>query len=318
MPHDHASSHAHGHAHDHSHAAHRHEDAPHKLSAAPAQRRRLLWALLITGGFMLVEAVGGWWAHSLALLADAGHMLADVLALGLAFLAAHVSARAADVRRTYGFQRAQVLAAFVNGLMLLAISVWILIEAALRLIHPEPVAGGLMLWIAAIGLGVNLLSYFFLHGAHDNLNTRAAMAHVLGDMLGSVAALLAAGIILKTGWMAADPLLSALVSLLLLRTGWRLLRQSGHVLLEGSPEHLDLSGLEAQLLAVVPGLLNVHHIHSWSLTPEQPMMTLHAVVDEHTPGDLVIAAITRHLESRHGVAHVTVQIERINCDLGCG
>jgi cobalt-zinc-cadmium efflux system protein len=305
-------------AHDHAHhSAHHHTHEPRGHSRAARTDRRLLWALLLTAAFTLIEAAGGWLAHSLALLADAGHMLTDVLSLSLAFLALRASAKSADARRTYGYQRYQVLAAFVNGLLLLAISIWILFEAALRLLSPAPVLAGLMLWIALAGLAVNLVAYFLLHGAHDNLNTRAAMAHVLGDMLGSVAALLAAAVILATGWTPADPLLSALVAALLLRTGFRLTKQSGHVLLEGSPEHLDLSGLEAEMTAAVPELTSVHHVHAWSLTPEQPMMTLHAVVGEQADGDHVVGAIGAFLKARYGVTHVTVQVERASCDAPC-
>ena len=283
----------------------------------PRSARALTWALAITGGFLIIEAIGGWYAHSLALLADAGHMLTDVLSLALALAAMRASGWSADARRTYGYHRYQVLAAFVNGLLLLAISGGILLEAAMRLMQPEEVSGGVMLGIAAIGLVVNLLAFAFLHGSHENINMRAAIAHVIGDLLGSVAALVAGVVILTTGWSTADPLLSALAALLLLRMGFQLTRQAGHVLLEGSPEHLDLSGLESELIAAVPGLASVHHVHAWSIAPEQPVMTLHAVVREAISGDDVIAAISAFLKSRHGVTHVTVQVERVGCDEPC-
>lgn len=302
------------HVHEHADHAHEHHDHDHAL---PRSARALTLALVVTGGFLIVEAIGGWYAHSLALLADAGHMLTDVLSLALALAAMRASGWSADARRTYGYQRYQVLAAFVNGLLLLAISGGILLEAATRLTHPEPVAGGIMLGIAAIGLVVNLLAFAFLHGAHDNINMRAAIAHVIGDLLGSVAALVAGVIILTTGWTTADPLLSALAALLLLRMGFQLTKQAGHVLLEGSPEHLDLSGLESELVAAVPGLAGVHHVHAWSIAPEQPVMTLHAVVQETSSGDDTISAIAAFLKSRHGVTHVTVQVERVGCEEPC-
>ena len=314
MAHDHSSHTASDHVHERADHAHDHHHHDHAL---PQSARALTLALAATGGFLIVEAVGGWYAHSLALLADAGHMLTDVLSLALALAAMRASGWSADARRTYGYQRYQVLAAFVNGLLLLAISGGILLEAATRLMHPEPVAGGIMLVIAAIGLLVNLLAFAFLHGAHDNINMRAAIAHVIGDLLGSVAALVAGVVILTTAWTTADPLLSALAALLLLRMGFQLTKQAGHVLLEGSPEHLDLSGLESELVAAVPGLASVHHVHAWSIAPEQPVMTLHAVVQETSSGDDTISAIAAFLKSRHGVTHVTVQVERVGCEEPC-
>jgi cobalt-zinc-cadmium efflux system protein len=305
MSHGHAE-----HAH-HDHAGHVHE---HHL---PKSARALTLALAVTGAFMLIEAAGGWYAHSLALLADAGHMVTDVLSLALALAAMRASGWSADARRTYGYQRYQVLAAFVNGLLLLAISAGILFEAILRLAQPEPVAGTVMLGIALIGLVVNVLAFGFLHGAEESINMRAALAHVLGDLLGSVAALIAGAIILLTGWTVADPLLSALVALLLLRMGYRLMRQAGHVLLEGSPEDLDLSGLEQELVKAVPGLASVHHVHAWSIAPEQPVMTLHAVVREPASSDDAIAGISAFLKSHHGVTHVTIQVERVGCEEPC-
>jgi cobalt-zinc-cadmium efflux system protein len=304
----------HDHRHDHVHS---HGSGIDHRSASSSPRRGLTWALMLTGGFMLVELLGGWYAHSLALLADAGHMLTDVIALAIAVVAVHASARLADERRTYGYRRYQVLAAFVNGLLLVAIAVAILVEAALRLRAPEPVASGVMLAIATAGLFVNLGAYFFLHGSEDNLNTRAAMAHVAGDLAGSAAAIVAAIVVMTTGWMRADPLLSAIVAIWLVGSGYRLVRDSGHVLLEGSPEHLDLRELESELAAAVPGVVGVHHVHAWSLTPESPVMTLHAVVREDVSGDHAISQIAAFLKRRHGVDHVTVQVERAGCAGDC-
>src|SRR4051812_26095022 len=186
MAHDHGPHAVSDHAHEHRHHPHGptlQADSHHE-HGLPRSAQALTWALIVTSGFMIVEGFGGWYAHSLALLADAGHMLTDVLSLALALAAMRASGWAADPRRTYGYQRYQVLAAFVNGLLLLAISAGILFEAATRLLHPEPVAGRIMLGIAAIGLVVNLLAFAFLHGAHENINMRAAIAHVIGDLLG--------------------------------------------------------------------------------------------------------------------------------------
>ncbi|MGH6832690.1 MAG: cation diffusion facilitator family transporter [Methyloceanibacter sp.] len=275
-------------------------------------------AAALTGAFMFVEVAGGIAAGSLALLADAGHMLTDFASLALAWFGFRLSRRPADWKRTYGFDRFQILVAFANGLALFAIAAWIVYEAIERLMTTPEVSGGIMVIIAALGLLVNVVAFALLRGAdRDNLNIRGAAIHVLGDLLGSVAALIAAGIILATGWTPADPLLSVLVALLLLRAALRLVKQSGHVLLEGSPEHLNLSGLEDELIASVPGLAGIHHVHAWSLTPQQPMMTLHALVKEGTDSDGVILAIAAHLRRRHGVAHVTVQVERAGCETGC-
>ncbi len=301
---------SHGHAH-HAHHASGHEN-PEQHS-----RRRLTLGLVLVAGFAVVELIGGVLTHSLALLADAGHMVTDVLSLTLALAASAASGQAADSRRTYGYRRYQVLAAFTNGLFLVLLSVWILFEAATRLTQPKVVAGGPMLVIAVAGLLVNLAAYFVMHGSHDNLNVRAAAAHVLGDLLGSVAAIAAAILILGFGWDLADPLLSALVAVILIVMGVRLLRDTGHVLLEGSPTHLDFTHLQRELLEAVPRLEGVHHVHAWSLTPQQPVMTLHAVVGEAADGDQVIRSIAAFLKARHGVAHVTVQIERASCNQDC-
>jgi cobalt-zinc-cadmium efflux system protein len=304
---------AHQHRQSHADAAHSHAAEPDSQRA----RRRLTRALMLIGGFAAVELVGGWLTHSLALLADAGHMLTDVLSLSLALAAIGASGQSADSRRTYGYWRYEVLAAFTNGLFLALISVWILFEAVTRLWQPVAVAGGALLAIAAAGLVVNCLAYFVLHGAHADLNVRAAAAHVVGDLLGSVAALVAGILILAFGWTWADPALSALVATVLMVMGVRLIREAGHVLLEGSPAHLDFTRLRGELVAAVPSLLSVHHVHAWSLTPQQPMMTLHAVVPEPADGDQVIREIGAFLKSHHGVQHVTVQIERQSCDQDC-
>lgn len=275
---------------------------------------RLALAFALTATFMLVEFVGGWIANSLALIADGGHMLTDAAALALALAAVHISDRPADARRTFGYHRMQVLAAFVNGLGLVLIAAWIAIEAAVRLMAPEPVEAGPMMAIALGGLLVNGVVFLILHGGqHDNLNVRGALAHVMGDLLGSVAAIAAAAIILLTGWMAADPLLSVVVAALILRTGWRLTRETAHILLEGAPDSLDPDLIESQLRGAVPGLISVHHVHSWLLTPERRMVTLHAVLDVSADGDRTTARIIDVLRHSMNVVHTTVQIERSRC-----
>jgi len=277
-------------------------------------RRRLGWALLLTGGFMVAEAAGGLVSGSLALLADAGHMLADAAALALAWLAARLSARPADARRTYGYHRVQVLAAFLNGLTLLAITGWIVFEAVRRIVRPVEVMGGLMLAVAGLGLLVNLAVLLILRGGdRANLNLRGALLHVLGDLLGSLAAMTAAGVILQTGWRPIDPLLSILVALLILHSAWYLVRRSGHILVEGAPEDLDLAGLEAALVAAVPEVRQVHHVHAWSLTPQQPLLTLHALIDDRADDEAVLRRMQAFLAQRFGLDHVTIQLERSGC-----
>lgn len=285
-----------------------------------ANERRTFWCAALTGTFMFVELAGGLFAGSLALIADAGHMLTDFASLALAWFAFRLSRRPADWKRTYGFDRFQVVAAFVNGLTLFPVAGWIVWEAAWRFAEPVPVLGGPMAAVAAAGLAVNLLAFWILHGAdRDNLNIRGATVHVLGDLLGSVAALAAAGVILATGWTPIDPLLSVLVALLILRSGWMLVRQSGHILLEGAPPGLDNREVCRDLTAAVAGVEDVHHVHVWSITDERRMMTLHARLAGDIPAEPARAAIKARLHDRYGIEHATVEIERGPCpDGGAG
>jgi cobalt-zinc-cadmium efflux system protein len=286
-------------AHDHHHDHESHDS-----------QRRLTWAIVLTSGFMLAEAVGGLVSGSLALLADAGHMLTDAAALALALFATRISRREADARRTYGYQRVQILAAFVNGLTLLAIVLWITIEAVQRLFNPITVASGTMLVIATLGLVVNLVVFAILHmGDKDNLNIRGAALHVLGDLLGSVAAIVAAVVIMTTGWMPIDPLLSLLVAALIFRSAWKLTRESGHILLEGAPDDLDVCEVERDLVAILPDVRDVHHVHAWSLTPGHHLMSLHAILEEGSDPQKALVDIKAVLHERYSVAHATVQIE---------
>ncbi len=289
---------------------HEHDPAHADTHRLPDDRRRLLAALLLTGSFMVVEAVGGWIAGSLALIADAAHMLTDTAALLLAWIAFRVTDRPADRKRTFGYHRFPVLAAFVNGLALLAIVGWIAFEAVGRLVEPVPVMGPLMLGVAVAGLLVNVAAFVLLHGgSRANLNMRGAAVHVLGDLLGSVGAIAAAGVILATGWTPIDPVLSLVVAALVLRSAWYLLRRATHVLLEGSPEHVDTVRIERELPAAITGLRDVHHVHAWSLSPERPMMSLHARATGSVDHDRLVARIKAVLRERFGVEHVTLQVE---------
>ena len=277
-------------------------------------RRRLLGALWLTGGFMLVEAAGGVLAGSLALLADAGHMLTDTAALGLATIAAAVAGRPGDARRSYGYHRFPVLAACVNALTLLLIVVWIASEAVGRIHEPVEILAGPMLAVAVVGLLVNLAALRLLHGGRtDSLNVRGALLHVVGDLLGSAAAIIAALVILTTGWTLIDPLLSLLVALLVLRSAVSLLRRAGHVLMEGRLDDLDAAEVASTIAATVPGVDGVHHVHIWSLSPGRPLVTLHARVDRAAADDRALERVRACLRERFGLRHATVQLEHERC-----
>lgn len=311
--HCHAGADDHGHAHDAAHDHHHH----HSGNSA----KRLTLALVITATVMLIEFVGGWWTNSLALIADAGHMLADTGSLLLAVLAMAQAAKPADALHSYGHGRFPVLAAFVNGLLLLAVSAWIGIEAVLRLLKPVEVQGWTLAGIATVGLLANLAAFALLHGGHEHdLNRKGAAAHVLSDLLGSVAAVSAGLVIVYTGWMRADPLLSLFAAALIVRTGIGITRESAHVLLEGAPRGMDLRAVAAELPRAVSGVSSVHHLHAWSLAPGDSLMTLHAVLDPAADADRTLSDIQLWLRKTHRVGHVTVQVERASCDEGadCG
>lgn len=279
-------------------------------SHAADSDRRLFWAMLLVGGFMVVEVVGGLLANSLALLADAGHMLTDTASLALAWIAARTARRPADPLRTYGYHRLQIIAALMNGFGFIALVIWIAIEAVQRLQEPVEVLGGLMLWVAIIGLLVNTVAFAILHrGSNHDLNLRGALVHVMGDLLGSVAAIVAAGVILWTGWMPIDPLLSLLVALLILRSAWYVVRHSTHILLEGTPEDVDVEVLRSTLTEAVPAVQDIHHIHVWSLTPEWPMLTMHVTIDPQESCAEVLTQLKTILVERFEIVHSTIQIE---------
>jgi len=276
--------------------------------------RRVLWALWLTGGFTVAEFAGGLLTGSLALIADSGHMLTDAAALALAWMAFRVAGRPNDARRTYGYHRFQVLAAFVNGVTLVALVGWLAVEAMVRLFAPVQVLGGPMLVIAVLGLLVNLVVLWILkHGAEPNLNVEGAAAHVFGDILGSLAAIAAAVVIVWTGWMPIDPLLSVVVAVLILRSAWLVVRRSGHILLEGAPDWLDVDALRRDLMAAVPQVEDIHHVHAWMLTDERPLMTLHATLSPGAGSHAALVAIREFLEQRYGVGHATIQIEPQGC-----
>lgn len=276
--------------------------------------RRLAWALALVTVFMVVEAVGGWLTGSLALLADAGHMLTDGLALGLALAGFWFGRRPADDRRSYGYRRFEVLAAWVNGVALSGVALWIVAEAAFRILEPIPVLAAPMLAVAAAGLVVNLVTLRIVAvEGETHINLRGAALHVIGDLLGSVAAVTAAVVILLTGWFPIDPLLSLLVALLILRSAWALIKGATHILLEGTPEGLDLERMRDELVRVVPELRDVHHVHAWSLTSGRPLLTLHASVAAGADREGTLRAIKTQLKNVFRVSHSVVQIETAPC-----
>jgi cobalt-zinc-cadmium efflux system protein len=286
----------------------------HDHGANNLNERRLFWAGALTAATMLGEAVGGVVSGSLALLADAGHMLTDAAALALAWLAVRVAARPADWKRTYGFDRFEVLAAFTNGLALFFIAIAICYEAIARLFEPAPVMGGTMLAVAVAGLAVNAATLLILRqGTGSNVNVRAALLHVVSDLLGSAAAIVAAIVILWTGWTPIDPLLSMLITLLILRSAWLITQEAGHILLEAAPSGIDVREVQRNLEANVPNVESVHDIHAWCLTEDRKLMTLHARISEAAPPEEVAGAIKARLRQCYGVVHATVEIEHRAC-----
>lgn len=294
--HDHA-----GHDHDHDHAA-------------GASGGILAAAFALTALFMLVEFGGGLLAKSLALVADAGHMLTDAAALALAWAAVRIASRRADARRSFGYQRLRVIATFVNGCALLFIVAWIVFEAVQRLIEPLPVNARVMLWIGAIGLAVNLIVFAMLRrGDSHDMNISAATLHVLGDLLGSVAAIAAAIIILWTGWLPIDPLLSLLVGALIVKSAISLVYRSAHILMEGSPEWLDQDELRRTLELKIPAIRDVHHVHTWLIGPHETSLTMHALVNGAADQAVVLKDTKALLAERFGITHTTIQIEVEEC-----
>ena len=262
---------------------------------------------------MLVEFVGGWLTNSLTLMADAGHMLLDATALGLAWYAARLSGRSDNHQLSYGYHRFQVLAAFVNGLTLAALVFWIVLEAIHRLGTPEPMVVLPTLVIASIGLLVNIAAYKMLHRTESNMNVRAAAIHVIGDMLGSAAAIIAATTVYFTGWLYADPLLAVIIALVLARGAWRIIRDSAHILLEGVPTGVNVRDIRDALVTSVPGVLEVHHVHAWSLTPEKPLLTLHANLAPEADVSGATSLMKKVLQDRFGINHSTIQVEHGPC-----
>jgi len=269
---------------------------------------RLAIVLGLTLVFMLVEAVGGWLSGSLALLADAGHMLTDAGALGLSLLSGWIALRPASQTKTYGYQRWEILAALVNGAALFGIAAWVIVEAIQRIQNPHPIRAQLFLIVAAAGLLVNLIGLRMLHHLrHGSLNARGAYLHILGDALGSAGALAAAAVIWLTGWTLADPIISIVLALLILLGAWRLLKESTDILLEAVPGHVSMAEVQHRMLDV-PGVSAVHDLHVWTVTSGMVAMSGHAIVPDLASHPEVLESIRVEM-ARLGIAHVTIQLE---------
>ncbi|MEN6081440.1 cation diffusion facilitator family transporter [Chromobacterium piscinae] len=300
------------HAHDDDHDAnHSHLHRHGGLEGGDGRRlssRALAKVLALTCGFALVEALGGWWSGSLALLSDAGHMLTDSLSLLLALWAARIGSRPATDRLSFGHGRAEVLGALLNSLLLFGLSVFIVAEAAERLLRPHAVNGMGVMLIAAIGLAVNVLAAWVLSRGAHSLNSRAALLHVLGDLFGSVAAIASGAIIYLTGWTPADPLLSILVALLLLAAAWRLIRQAVIVLMEDVPAHLDYNRV-GEALSGIAGVRSVHDLHVWTMSAERAALSAHVRIAAPQDWPRILAACQLMLSREFCIDHVTLQAE---------
>ncbi|MES2073530.1 MAG: cation diffusion facilitator family transporter [Pseudomonadota bacterium] len=288
--------------------AHRHGDAQHNHFFEHRSQAVLAWALVLTLGFAGVEVIFGFWSNSLALISDAGHMVTDAAALGLALLAQVIAKRPPTAKNSFGFGRAEALAAFVNGMAMLVVVGWIFYEAVQRLSHPEPVQGGAVMLVAAIGLLINIVVAWVLSHDKDSVNTKAALVHVMGDLLGSVAAIASGAVIYFSGWMPIDPLLSIFVSLLILKSTFGVLNESYHFLMEGVPHKINYVQV-GQDLKTIDGVLSVHDLHVWEMSPGYPALIGHLEISDLQLWPEILANVKAMLLSRHGIDHITLQAE---------
>ncbi|WP_077320270.1 cation diffusion facilitator family transporter [Virgibacillus proomii] len=296
-------SHQHNHSHSHDHGRHHHTTSNKKV---------LFFSFLLITFFMIVEAVGGFLTNSLALLSDAGHMLSDAAALGLSLLAFKIGERQATYSKTYGYRRVEIIAAFINGLTLIIISLYIFYEAFQRFIEPPNVSASMMI-IAFIGLVVNIVvAWMLMRGdSQENLNIRSALLHVLGDLLGSIGAIIAGILILLFDWNIADPIASVIVALLIVISGIRVTKDSIHILMEGKPTNINVEEVKSKLMEL-PGIEDVHDFHIWSITSEFPALSCHLVVDNTVDRDKILIQANKLLKKHFDISHSTLQIEGIN------
>jgi len=302
--HEHGKGAAHEPDHSHDHAA--------ELRNTPM--RRLAWAFGLTVSFMVVEAVVGFRSNSVSLVADAGHMLADSAALALALVAQRIARRARTKKSTYGYRRAEVLAAFANGTALALTAIGVIVEAARRWQSPPPVHGWAVMITAAIGLGVNIVAALILRAGAHNANTRAALAHVLSDALGSLGAIVAGALVFTMDVRRADPVIGIGIGLLVAWSGYRLVRDTTRVLMEGTPPNIDLAEVESTIRAV-PGVADLHDLHVWTISEGFDSLTVHVIIAHGFHGTDVAAAVGRHVHDKLGIEHSTVQPEAPRRDL---
>lgn len=293
----------HNHEHVHAHGGHSH--------SYNANKKALTLSFILIAGFMVVEFVGGFLTNSLALISDAGHMLSDTVALGLSLSALIFGAKAATSTKTYGYKRFEILAALLNGFVLVVLAIFIFIEAIERLSTPPQVLGKGMIIISVIGLIINIIVAWILHSkgnTKENLNVKSALVHVIGDLLGSIGAITAGALILAFGWNIADPIASMIVSVLVLRSGWSVLKESVNILMEGKPANIDSNKVISTLLAI-DGVQNVHDLHIWMITSDFYTMTVHLRVDNNVDRDLLLEKAKMAIRKNYEIEHITIQIE---------
>lgn len=312
--HSHAGDSRHTHSHnDHAHHGHSHHGHHHghHHHGHGGNKQGLLIALAITTGIMVLEFVGGLWTNSLALLSDSGHMLSDAGSLLLSLIALWFAARPVSASKSFGFHRIEILAALFNAVTLFLIAGFIIWEAFERFLEPPVVASGSMMLIACIGLFANLLSAWSLMrkgDVHGNLNMRSAYLHILGDALGSVGAIIAGAAMLLFGWYAADPIISVIVALLILRGAWAVLKSTVHILMEGTPDTVSIGDVKAALEGI-DGVINVHDLHIWTITSGLDALSCHLLISDDQDGQAILQQAIHQIEDRFQITHTTIQIE---------
>ncbi|MGN7661598.1 MAG: cation diffusion facilitator family transporter [Anaplasma sp.] len=295
----------------------------HNGEFSPHMHRRMVLAIVVVAVTMIVEVIGGFVSRSLALLSDAGHMFTDLVALVLSCLAYRFAVKKSDAHRSYGYHRFQVMAAFINGLSLFVVAALIVCESAKRFVYPVEVHWQVMLAVALFGLVANVIVFVILYRkGEDDLNIKSAVLHVIGDLLGSVAAVLSSLVVMISRWQVVDPLLSVFVSALMFTSALKIVKSSGNILLEGKPENIDVEAIKGLILDSIPAVIDIHHVHLWSLTTDYPIMTMHVKVEESVVGDVtghsaLLVSIKRLLHEKFGISHVTIEVECGECsDIG--
>ncbi len=295
--------------HDHSHTGHSHEGHSHGGHSHGAGKRALAFVFALTTAFLAVEVVGGLLTGSLALLADAAHMASDAVSLGLALFAVWLAERPATPRRSFGYKRAEILAALANGVTLVAVSAWIFVEAFTRLQDPPQILGGWMMAVAVVGLAINVTgAYVLSRSGGESLNVEGALRHVMADLFGSVGVIVAAGVILLTGWRYADPIISVVIGVLILGSSWKLLRESTNILLESTPKDVDAEKV-GRKMASIPGVQEVHDLHIWTITSGFPALSAHVLVGASENCHARRRDIEAVLARDFGIEHTTLQVD---------